>query len=210
MKINYNLIQSGIREIGCRVFEGKAISMSLLKLYCEEIRSFLNDQIAENIEITYRENLAKISSSKKSEFLNLEHGYVVSMTNWVTNNSIQFPEIDFVKESSSEKFSQELSLRDIANRESVRLLGIGSLVNVALWISGLKVLSLVAETAVVGVGAYKMWNETKRSLTDNNAQRNVFEIKANSFITCVNRIADEYMHRVEEKSNELLNSYLNN
>lgn len=62
------------------------------------------------------------------------------MTNWVTNNPIQFPEIDFMEESASEKIShaQEKSLCEIANKESVRILGIGSFVNIILWISGLK------------------------------------------------------------------------
>lgn len=95
MRNLYDVIQTGIGEIGRRTFEGKAISVSLLKLYCEDIRSFLSDNIAEYIENLYRENLAKIPSSKKGDFLNLEHGYFVSMTNWVTNNPIQFPEIDF-------------------------------------------------------------------------------------------------------------------
>ena len=211
MKID-NTIQSGIRDIGRRIFEGKAISVSLLKLYCEEFRSFLSDCIAEYIENSYRENLARVPSSVKSDFLNLEHGYLVSMTNWVNNNPIQFPEIDFMKESASEKFShaqEKSSLCEIANKESVRILGIGSFVNIILWISGLKIVSLVAETAVVGVGVYKMMNETKQPLADNNSQRKTFELKANSFIANVNNIADEYVHHVEAKSNELLNSYLN-
>jgi len=211
MRNLYDVIQTGIGEIGRRTFEGKAISVSLLKLYCEDIRSFLSDKIAEYIENLYRENLAKIPSSKKGDFLNLEHGYFVSMTNWVTNNPIQFPEIDFMEESASEKIShaQEKSLCEIANKESVRILGIGSFVNIILWISGLKIVSLVAETAVVGVGVYKMINETKQPLADNNSQRRTFELKANSFIANVNNIANEYVHYVETKSNELLNSYLN-
>lgn len=211
MKID-DTIQSGIRDIGRRTFEGKAISVSLLKLYCEEIRSFLSDCIAEYTENSYRENLAKIPSSQKGNFLNLEHGYLVSMTNWVTNNPIQFPKIDFMEESISEKFShtqEKSSLCEIANKESVRILGIGSFVNIILWISGLKIVSLVAETAVVGVGVFKMMNETKKTLADNNSQRKTFELKANSFIANVNNIANEYVHHVETKSNELLNSYLN-
>ena len=88
-------------------------------------------------------------------------------------------------------------------------MGIGSFVNIILWISGLKIVSLVAETAVVGVGVYKMMNETKKPLADNNSQRKTFELKANSFIANVNNIANEYVHHVETKSNELLNSYLN-
>ena len=58
-------------------------------------------------------------------------------------------------------------------------------------------------------GVYKMINETKQPLADNNSQRRTFELKANSFIANVNNIANEYVHYVETKSNELLNSYLN-
>ena len=71
MRINYEIIQSGIRDIGRKTFEGKAISTSLLKLYCEKIRSFISDSIAGNIESSYRENLSKIPSSRKGDFLNL-------------------------------------------------------------------------------------------------------------------------------------------
>ena len=211
MRINYEIIQSGIRDIGRKTFEGKAISTSLLKLYCEKIRSFISDSIAGNIESSYRENLSKIPSSRKGDFLNLEHGYFVSMTNWVTNNPIVFPAIDFIEESASERISktQEMSLSEIVNRESVRILGIGSFVNIILWISGLKILSLVAETAVVGVGAYKMMNETQQPLANNDIQRRAFESKANSFVNRVNSVAEEYVHIVEAKSNELLNGYLN-
>lgn len=45
MRNLYDVIQTGIGEIGRRTFEGKAISVSLLKLYCEDIRSFFQDNI---------------------------------------------------------------------------------------------------------------------------------------------------------------------
>jgi len=210
MQIDYSLIQSGIRDIACKTFEGKAISTSLLKLYCEEVRSFLNDFIAERIEFTYRENLSKISSAKKGDFLNLEHGYIVSMTNWTNSNPIVFPVVDFIEETAAERNSKEqnMSLSEIANRESVRILGIGSFVNIILWISGLKILSIVAEAAVVGIGAYKMMNESQQSFGGTNTQRIAFESKANAFINRVNSVAEEYAHCAEAKSNELLSNYL--
>ena len=210
MQINYSYIQSGIRDIARNTFERKALSTSLLRLYCEEVRSFINDYIAERIESAYRDNLNKVPPTRKGDFLNLEHGYIVSMTNWTNCNPIQFPPIDFIEESPEERLSQSqnMSLSEIANRESVRIFGIGSVVNIILWISGLKVLSIVAEAAVVGVSAYKMMNETQQPISDTTRQRSEFESKANTFIHNVNVAVEEYARQAECKSNELLNNYL--
>lgn len=211
MQIDYNFIQSGIKDIARKTFESKALSTSLLRLYCEEVRSFVNDYIAERIENSYRNNLNRVQPSRKGDFLNLEHGYMVTMTSWVNNNPIQFPKIDFIEESSEERYSQSqnMSQSEIANRESIRILGIGSVVNIILWISGLKILSIVAEAAVVGFSAYKMMNGTHQSVADISSERIAFESKANAFISRVNAAAEEFVHNAEAKSTELLNDYLN-
>lgn len=219
MKADYNYIESKIGDIANNTFNGRAISVSLLKLYCEEIRGFLKDYISERTEATYRENLPKVSSEKRGGFLNLEYGYIVSMTNWVNENPIIFPDTDFLKESQEEKRdrTQNISLSEIASRESVRILGLGSVVNIALWISGtcipclssLKILSLFSETAVIGVGAYKMRSEFQARSQEPASERSVFEKKANDFIARVSQVALDYVQKAEIVSNEILNKFVN-
>ena len=210
MKNNYDYIEKAIGDIARKTFEGKVISVSLLNLYCEEVRSFINDYISENIERSYRENLIRIPPSKKSGYLNLTNGYVVSMMNWTNDNPIVFPKVDFMEETAEERLSnsQNMSLSEIANRESVRILSIGSIVNVILWISGLKILSLVAEAAVVGFGALKMVNESQSIASNERTMRIAFESKANSFINSVNSTVDDYVKQVDIISNQLLDSYI--
>ena len=210
MTIDYSYIQTEIGRIAKRDFEGRAISTSLIKLYCEEIRSFVKGYISERIEATYREYLSIIPSTRKGDFLNLEHGYLISMTNWANSNTIVFPEIDFLEESYEERHAREeqMSLSDIANKESVRILGIGSVVNIILWISGLKILSIVAEAAVIGIGAYKLANESSQPSSGRSSQNAVFETKANSYIEEVNEQIKQYAQNAEFESKRLLQTYL--
>lgn len=219
MKADYSYIESKIGDIANSTFNGRAISVSLLKLYCEEIRGFLKEYISEKTEATYRENLPKVPSEKRGGFLNLEHGYIVSMTNWVNETPIVFPDTDFLKESQEEKRdrTQNISWSEIASRESVRILGLGSVVNIALWISGtyipclssLKIFSLFSETAVIGVGAYKMRSESQARSQEPASRKAAFEKKANDFIARVSQVALDYVQKAEIVSNEILNKFVN-
>ena len=70
----------------------RIISSGAMHLYAVNVAEYIKKYVAEYSEKTYSAVMDSLSPEKLDEFLNLESGYLVKMTNWISNTAIKFPE----------------------------------------------------------------------------------------------------------------------
>ena len=76
----------------------RIISSGAMHLYAVNVAEYIKKYVAEYSEKTYSAVMDSLSPEKLDEFLNLESGYLVKMTNWISNTAIKFPEFVTIDE----------------------------------------------------------------------------------------------------------------
>lgn len=76
----------------------RIISSGAMHLYAVNVAEYIKKYVAGYSEKTYSAVMDSLSPEKLDEFLNLESGYLVKMTNWISNTAIKFPEFVTIDE----------------------------------------------------------------------------------------------------------------
>lgn len=203
MNIDNNILKGKIKEIAQN--DLKIISASSLKLYATDVQDTFVKYISSQIKNTYNELVDSISEEKQIDFINLNTGYVVSMKNWIKNNPMVLPKIDF--EDNEPEQQEGLSLREIVKKKEVQIVGVGTAMSFILLVSGLKVWALLAESLAIAYGIYEHNNQQERKRSINLQKEKELQHKINTYIASVEEIALKWAADAEIFSNSLLVKY---
>lgn len=95
----------------------RIISSGAMHLYAVNVAEYIKKYVAEYSEKTYSTVMDSISPDKLDDFLNLESGYLVKMTNWISNTAIKFPEFVTIDEEEDGEAKSYNENNDSGKRE---------------------------------------------------------------------------------------------
>lgn len=203
MNIDNNILKEKIKGIAQN--DLKIISASSLKLYATDVQDTFVQYISSQIKNTYNELVDSISEEKQIDFINLNTGYVASMKNWIKDNPMVLPRIDI--EDNEPEQQDGLSLREIVKKKEVQIVGVGTAMSFILFVSGLKVWALLAESLAIAYGIYEHNNQQEKKRSINLQKEKELQNKINSYIASVEENALKWAADAEIFSNSLLAKY---
>lgn len=207
MNIDYNSLKAQIRQIAQE--DIKVISSSSLKLYASDVRDNFKKYISAQVKETYKQLVDTIPDEKQLEFINLETGYVISMTKWINNNPMTLPTID-IEEDDDEKESVvagDIDLRELVHRKEVQIVGVGTAISFLLLVSGFKIWALLAESLAIACGIYEYNSQREMTRNVNIRKEQELQAKVNTFISLVETNAVEWAKAANEQSNLILSKF---
>lgn len=207
MNIDYNALRAQIRQIAQE--DIKVISSSSLKLYASDVRENFKKYISAQVKETYKQLVDTIPEDKQLEFINLETGYVISMTKWINDNPMTLPTID-IEEDDEEKesvISGDIDLRELVHRKEVQIVGVGTAVSFLLLVSGFKIWALLAESLAIACGIYEYNNQREMTREVNIRKEQELQAKVNAFISGVETNAIEWTKSANEQSDFILSKF---
>ena len=92
MKVNYQILKDNIQQVAKD--DLRILSTSSLRLYATDVRDSFVKYISSQVKATYNEVVDTIPEEKQMDFLNLNSGYAISMTNWINSHPINLPHIE--------------------------------------------------------------------------------------------------------------------
>lgn len=207
MNIDYNFLRAQIRQIAQE--DIKVISSSSLKLYASDVREFFKKYISAQVKEIYKKLVETIPDEKQLEFINLETGYVISMTKWINANPMLLPTID-IEEDEEEKgsyASSNIDLRELVRRKEVQIVGVGTAISFLLVVSGLKIWALLAESLAIACGIYEYNAQREMTREVNFRKEQELQSKVNNFISIVESNAMEWVKSADEQSDIILSKF---
>lgn len=207
MNIDYNSLKTQIRQIAQE--DIKVISSSSLKLYASDVRENFKKYISAQVKETYKQLVDSIPDEKQLEFINLETGYVISMTKWINDNPMTLPTID-IEEDDEEKesvVSGDIDLRELVHRKEVQIVGVGTAISFLLLVSGFKIWALLAESLAIACGIYEYNSQREMTREVNIRKEQELQAKVNTFISSVETNAIEWAKSANEQSDLILSKF---
>lgn len=207
MNIDYNSLRAQIRQIAQE--DIKVISSSSLKLYASDVREYFKKYISAQVKETYKILVDTIPEEKQLDFINLESGYVISMTQWINNNPMYLPTID-IEEDEDEKesvASGDIDLRELVHRKEVQIVGVGTAISFLLLVSGFKIWALLAESLAIACGIYEYNAQREMTREVNVRKEHELQEKVNKFISLVESNAMEWAKKADEQSDYILSKF---
>lgn len=207
MNIDYNSLRAQIRQIAQE--DIKVISSSSLKLYASDVRENFKKYISAQVKETYKKLVDTIPDEKQLDFINLETGYVISMTKWINDNPIHLPTIDIEEEDDEGKAvaSGDIDLRELVRRKEVQIVGVGTAVSFLLLVSGFKIWALLAESLAIACGIYEYNAQQEMTREVNVRKEHELQSKVNNFISLVETNAIEWAKSANEQSDLILSKF---
>lgn len=204
MKIDYNQLKEQIRQIAQD--DIKVISSSSLRLYASDVKEAFKKHVSALVKATYNQKVDEIPEEKQLDFINLETGYVMSMTRWINENPMSVPTIEI--EDEEENANQDgLDLRELVHRKEVQIVGAGTALSFILLVSGFKIWALIAESLAVAYGIYEYNSQQEISRKVNIRKEQELQSKVNAFISSVEANAIEWAKQAESQSQQILSKY---
>lgn len=207
MNIDYNFLRAQIRQIAQE--DIKVISSSSLKLYASDVRENFKKYISAQVKETYKKLVDTIPDEKQLNFINLETGYVISMTKWINDNPMPLPTID-IEEDDEEKDSHatsDIDLRELVHRKEVQIVGVGTAISFLLIVSGFKIWALLAESLAIACGIYEYNAQREMTREVNVRKEHELQSKVNNFISIVESNAMEWAKSANEQSDFILSKF---
>ena len=206
MKINYQILREYIQQIAKK--DLKVLSTSSLRLYAADIRDTFIKYISAQVKTTYNEIVDTIPEEKQMDFLNLNTGYAISMTNWINSHPMNLPYIELDEDDNAIQ-SDEIDLRELVKKKEVQIIGAGTALSFLLLVSGLKIWALLAESLAVAYGIYEHKNQQEETRKINLQKEQELQNKVNAYIATVEKNAMDWAKAAENYSALLLTNYRN-
>lgn len=207
MNIDYNFLRAQMRQIAQE--DIKVISSSSLKLYASDVMENFKKYISAQVKETYKKLVDTIPDEKQLDFINLETGYVISMTKWINDNPMPLPTID-LEEDDEEKDSHatsDIDLRELVHRKEVQIVGVGTAISFLLLVSGFKIWALLAESLAIACGIYEYNAQREMTREVNVRKEHELQSKVNNFISIVESNAMEWAKSANEQSDFILSKF---
>lgn len=204
MKIDYSQLKDQIRQIAQD--DIKVISSGSLKLYASDVKEAFKKHVSALVKETYNAMVDVVPEEKQLDFINLETGYVISMTKWINDNPMLVPNIAIEDEDEDAKREGD-DLRELVHRKEVQIIGVGTALSLILFVSGFKIWALIAESLAVAYGIYE-YNSQKEITQQVNIQKErELQSRVNAFISSVEANAMDWAKKAEKQSQLILSKY---
>lgn len=187
----------------------KIISSGAMHLYAVNVAEYIKKYVAEYSEKTYSAVMDSISPDKIDEFLNLESGYMVKMTNWIANTAIKFPEFVAIDEEASGEAKSYNENNDSGKREKHKN-EYEDMTVIELLIDGLTSLFVRIPRRILSKFAQHYSQETKanyNSKVDVHESSEKIKEKASVYISGVINEGIRWTKTAEQYSLEVLAQY---
>ena len=206
MKVNYQLLKESIQKAAKD--DLRVLSTSSLRLYSTDVRDAFVKYISAQVKTTYNEVVDTIPEEKQMDFLNLNSGYAISMTNWINSHPMNLPHIELDEEENPIQ-TGEVDLRELVKKKEIQIIGAGTALSFLLLVSGLKIWALIAESLAVAFGIYEHKNQQEETRRINIQKEQELQSKVNAYIATVENNAMEWARAAESQSLTLLSKYTN-
>ena len=206
MKVNYQILKDNIQQVAKD--DLRILSTSSLRLYATDVRDSFVKYISSQVKATYNEVVDTIPEEKQMDFLNLNSGYAISMTNWINSHPMNLPHIELDEEDNIAQ-TDEVDLRELVKKKEVQIIGAGTALSFLLLVSGLKLWALLAESLAVAFGIYEHKNQQEETRRINLLKEQELQNKINSYIATIEDSAMEWAKAAESYSTQLLSEYKN-
>lgn len=204
MKIDYNQLKEQIRQIAQD--DIKVISSGSLKLYASDVKEAFKKHVSALVKETYSAMVDVVPEEKQLDFINLETGYVISMTKWINDNPILVPNISIEDEDKDTKQEGD-DLRELVHRKEVQIIGVGTALSLILFVSGFKIWALIAESLAVACGIYEYNSQKELTQKVNIQKERELQSRVNAFISSVEANAMDWAKKAEKQSQLILSKY---
>lgn len=204
MKIDYNQLKDQIRQIAQD--DIKVISSGSLKLYASDVKGAFKKHVSALVKETYSAMVDVVPEEKQLDFINLETGYVISMTKWINDNPMLVPNIAIEDEDEDTKREGD-DLRELVHRKEVQIIGVGTALSLILFVSGFKIWALIAESLAVACGIYEYNSQKELTQKVNMQKERELQSRVNAFISSVEANAMDWAKKAEKQSQLILSKY---
>jgi len=215
IRIDYESLKNEIASLARK--DLSTISSGSLRLFSVDVESVVRSHVSKYSESIYQIGSSSLDGIALDNFLNLETGYLIQMTNWITNSEFHFPKIEAFEEVEvqAEKERVKETKSNIEHKKNTRdKEDFDNMSVIELFVDGLTSIFVRIPLRLADKFA-ELFNPSSRSSKSSNTNpdshtsqrtRRIREYSS-AYISEVTRVGLDWARSAENFSNNIISQY---